>query len=77
MIEDFRETLIELIPPTILWMIFLVTISVFIIISVALMYHWKNYNTNSAVSKRIMKIYFLISGSFLFAMLVAAIAYST
>lgn len=77
MIEDFEEALLGLISPAILWVIFLVTVFAFVVVSIALMYHWKNYNANSALGRRVVKIYFLVSGGFLFAMLMAVIAYST
>jgi len=55
----------------------MLTVVVFIIVSVALLYHWRNFNANPAVTKRIIRVYFLISGMFLLAMLAAAVSYST
>ena len=75
--ENFRESIVDFISPAVIIGVFLLTVVVSIIVSVALMYHWKNYNVNSAVTKRIIRIYFLVSGAFLFAMLVAIISYST
>ena len=75
MIGNFRERLTDFIPPVLLWIIFLVIILIFIVVSVALTYHWKNYNVDSKVVKRIKKVYFGVSGIFLLAMLVGVISY--
>lgn len=75
--ESFREGIVDFISPSVIIGVFLLAVMVFIIVSIALMYHWKNYNVNSTVTKRVIRAYFLISSSFLFAMLVAAISYST
>ena len=75
--ENLRNNLSDFVSPAVLWVVFLLTILVFIVVSVALMYHWRNYNTNSSVGKRVRRAYFLVSGGFLFAMLAALIAYST
>jgi len=75
--EGIRESLANFISPTVLWLVYLIAFAVFVVVSIALMYHWKNYNVNSAVGKRIVRGYFLVSGIFLFSMLVAAIAYSS
>ena len=75
MIGDFRERLTDFIPPVLLWIVFLVIILIFIVVSVALTYHWKNYNVDSKVVKRIKKVYFGVSGVFLLAMLVGVISY--
>lgn len=75
MIGNFRERLTDFIPPVLLWIIFLVIILIFIVVSVALTYHWKNYNVDSKVVKRIKKVYFGVSGVFLLAMLVGVISY--
>jgi len=77
MIGDLREDITGLVSPEILWVVFFVAVLIFIVVSIALMYHWRNYNTNSVVGKRVRRTYILISGVFLFAMLVAAISYST
>jgi len=76
MIGDFRERLTDFIPPVLLWIVFLVIILIFIVVSVALTYHWKNYNVDSKVVRRIKKVYFWVSGGFLLAMFVSAILYS-
>lgn len=76
MTDNLRENLTELISPLLLSLIFLVVILVFIIVSTALVYHWKNYNIDSTVAKRITKMYFLVSGGFLLVMLTAIIVYS-
>ena len=75
MIGNFRERLTDFIPPVLLWIVFLVIILIFIVVSVALTYHWKNYNVDSKVVKRVKKVYFLVSGSLLLAMLVSVILY--
>lgn len=75
MIGNFRERLTDFIPPVLLWIVFLVIILIFIVVSVALTYHWKNYNVDSKVVKRIKKVYFGVSGVFLLAMLVGVISY--
>ncbi len=75
MIGDFRERLTDFIPPILLWLVFLVIILIFIVVSAALTYHWKNYNVDSKVVVRIKKVYFWVSGVFLLAMLVSVISY--
>ena len=75
--ENFRESIVNAISPAVLVGIFMLTVAVFIIVSVALLYHWRNFNANPAVTKRIIRVYFLISGMFLLAMLAAAVSYST
>jgi len=63
--------------PAILYAIYFVALLIFTVVSIALMYHWKNYNAYSSIPKRMIRTYFLVSGAFLFAMLIAVIAYST
>ena len=75
MIGDFRERLTDFIPPVLLWMVFLVIILIFIVVSAALTYHWKNYNVDSKVVRQIKRVYFWVSGVFLLAMLVSVISY--
>lgn len=75
--ESLRDSLLEFVTPAVLWVVFILVLLVFAAISTALMYHWKNYNVNSAVGRRIRKAYFFVSGGFIFAILVALIAYST
>ena len=75
MIGDFRERLTDFIPPVLLWIVFLVIILIFIVVSAALTYHWKNYNVDSKVVRQIKRVYFWVSGVFLLAMLVSVISY--
>lgn len=75
MTDNFRERLTDFIPPVLLWIVFLVIILIFIVVSVALTYHWKNYNVDSKVVRRIKRVYFWVSGVFLLAMLVGVISY--
>lgn len=75
MTDNFRERLTDFIPPVLLWIVFLVIILIFIVVSVALTYHWKNYNVDSKVVRRIKRVYFWVSGVFLLAMLVSVISY--
>jgi len=77
MAEELRDSLLDLVSPIVLWAVFVLVLIVFAIISTALMYHWRNYNFNSAVSKRVRKVYFVVSGMFLAAMLISIIAYSS
>lgn len=74
--EDFREFLTDFISPAVLWLIFLVIVLVFVVISVALTYHWKNYNVNSVLVRRLRRVYFWVSGIFLAAMVIALVSYS-
>jgi len=75
--ENFRESIVDFISPSVLIGIFLLTVMVFIIVSIALMYHWRNFSVNPAATKRIIRVYFFVSGAFLLSMLFAAISYST
>jgi len=76
MIDETINRLIEFVPPVILWVVYAVVILIFTVVSVAITYHWKNYNVDSKMVSRIKKVYFLVSGVFLLAMLIAAISYS-
>jgi len=76
MIDEIRNLLIEFVPPVVLWAVYGVVLLIFAVVSVAITYHWKNYNVNSKMVRRLKKVYFLISGAFLFVMLVAVISYS-
>jgi len=71
-----RETFVGAMSPTILWVIFAVTFIIFIVVSVALLYHWKNYNVDQGSAKKISRFYFLVSALFLVVMFMAAISYS-
>ena len=62
--------------PIILLAIFVVALIVFAIVSPALRYHWKNYNVNSALVRRLSKVYFWVSGFLLLGMLISIILYS-
>ena len=73
--DGLRERLTDFVPPILLWIVFLLIILVFIVVSAALTYHWKNYNVDSKVVGRIKKVYFWVSGVFLLAMLFGAISY--
>lgn len=71
-----RESLTGVMSPTILWAVFIFTILGFLVVSVALLYHWKNYNVDARSAKKISRFYFLVSALFLLIMLFAVISYS-
>jgi len=77
MTDDIKEVLFDFVSPSILWGVLAVIVLTFSVISVALTYHWKNYNVNSAVAKRLVRIYFVVSVGLLFIMLISVISYST
>lgn len=76
MIDEIRALLTEFVPPIVLWVVYAIVILIFAIVSVAITYHWKNYNVDSKMVGRLKKVYFLVSGTFLLAMAISAIFYS-
>lgn len=76
MIEDIRNTVASFVSPSALWATLGVIVLAFAVVSVALMYHWRNYNVDSKVVKRITKVYFLVSFAFILAMAAAITSYS-
>lgn len=76
MIDEIRALLSEFVPPIVLWVIYAIVVLIFVVVSVAITYHWKNYNVDSAMVGRLKKAYFLVSGAFLLAMAMSAIFYS-
>ena len=75
MIENARTVIVNFVSPSILWSVLAVIVLVFVVISFALMYHWKNYNVDSKVVSRLIKVYFLVSLSFILAMAAAVSSY--
>jgi len=76
MIEDIRNTVANFISPSVLWAVLGAIVLVFAVVSVALMYHWKNYNVDSKVVSRITRVYFFVSFTFILAMAAAITSYS-
>ena len=77
MIDNLRGILLDFVSPLVLWVALAITVLIFVVVSVALTYHWKNYNVNSMVAKRLVRVYFTVSTIFLFIMLISIISYST
>jgi len=76
MTDEIRALLTEFVPPIVLWVIYAIVILIFVIVSVAITYHWRNYNVDSKMVGRLKKVYFLVSGAFLLVMAISAIFYS-
>ena len=75
MIENARTAIVNFVSPSVLWSLLGVIILVFAVISFALMYHWKNYNVNSKVVSRLIRVYFIVSFTFILAMAAAVTSY--
>lgn len=71
-----RNLITEFMSPTILWVVFIVVLLIFIAVSYALLYHWRNYNVNSALVRRLSRVYFWVSGLFLLSILISLLVYS-
>lgn len=67
----------DFISPIAVWVAFVVILALFSIATIALRYHWKNYDIDENRGKRIMRIYVLVSVVLILIMLVAAITYGT
>jgi len=76
MTEDIRNTIANFVSPSVLWAVLGAIVVAFTVVSVALMYHWKNYNVDSKVVTRITRVYFLVSFTFILAMAAAITSYS-
>jgi hypothetical protein len=64
------------ITPTVIWTIFFVVLSYFVIINYILLYHWKKYTFEKKVSSRIQKTFYYVSGILLLVMLTSAVVYT-
>jgi len=73
---DIVESLPDFVSPVILWAAFFAVGVFFVIVTAALMYHWKNYNIDNRKSRKVMRIYFGVSGIFIFIMLISVMAYA-
>ena len=73
---DFLESLIGFVTPAVVWGAYLLIVAVFILVSTALGYHWKNYNVRSVKGSKMMKMYIVISAILLVVMFISAAAYS-
>ena len=74
---EIAELLLDVVSPVVLWGAFAVFLTFFGIVSTALMYHWKHYNIDDRKSKAAMRLYFAVSGLFIFVMLISLISYSS
>jgi hypothetical protein len=69
--------LANFVSPAVVWIVFIVVLAIFFVATVALRYHWKNYDIDENRGKRIMRIYILVSAILISIMLVAAITYAS
>lgn len=53
------------------WLVLLLVIGVFAILSAILLYHWREYALDKTIIKRVTRVYFLVSGSFILLMAVS------
>jgi ABC-type polysaccharide/polyol phosphate export permease len=75
MTDNLRNLFAEAISPIILLALFSLAVVAFIVISMALTYHWRNYNVNSKLVGRLTRVYFWVSGIFLAGMAAALFQY--
>ncbi|MBU1730377.1 hypothetical protein KJ557_02385 [Patescibacteria group bacterium] len=67
---------IIIINPQIVWIVFIITLIIFIIISAVIFYHWFAYNYTSKNTLRSIIIYLVGSGFFIAISIVSAIIYT-
>ena len=75
--EALRGAADNVFTPPMLLMLFLLGLLAFAIVSVILVYHWTNYSFTLGKVKKVIKLYFVVSGLFLLVMLVSLFYYST
>ena len=74
---DFSvEEVLDLISPLYLWMGFVVFAFIFAMFTLAINYHWKHYTIDRERSKRIMRVYYVISSVILGVMFLSIILFS-
>jgi len=70
------ESLIDFVTPGIVWGAYFLIVVVFIVVSIALGYHWKNYNVRTVKGSRMIRMYIIVSSILLVIMFISAAAYS-
>lgn len=59
----------DIFTPTALWLVLLLVIGGFAIISAVLLYHWNKYALRKEVAKKVISVYFVVSGIFILLLL--------
>jgi multidrug resistance efflux pump len=60
-----------LVTPTVLWLGFVLFLGVVAIISAILLYHWHKYTFDNKIAKKVMAVYFSVSGIFVLLLVVS------
>jgi len=75
--DAVRKSVANYVSPTVIWLLMALAFAAFVVISIALVFHWKNYNADENVSNKIIRTYFIVSAIFLIGMIVSALMYSS
>lgn len=69
------DELLSFISPAVVWGIFFVVSGVYLVITLALAYHWKEYSAHLPKGRKVVKLYLLGSAVLLVVMFIAAALY--
>lgn len=58
-------------PFSVWWLVFLLAVGVFAILSAILLYHWREYALEKHIIKKVTRVYFIVSGSFILLLAVS------
>jgi hypothetical protein len=74
--EDVLDFKIIPVSENLVWIAFLITISLFVIMSLILNYHWKSYGVEGASKTMVTTLYWYVAVFFLVIMAISALIFN-